>query len=59
VILTSSQDGSDFAECRRLGADNYILKPVDFQRLCKATPQLNLDWALVKPLKQNTQKVRT
>ena len=58
VILTSSQDGSDFVECRRNGADNYILKPVDFQRLCKATPQLNLDWALVKPAGTSRRNVR-
>lgn len=49
IILTISQDSHDMAECRRLGADNYILKPVDFQRLSRSTPQLNLDWALLKP----------
>jgi len=49
VVLTISKDGQDMAECRRLGADNYILKPVDFQRLSRSTPQLNLNWALLKP----------
>jgi len=47
VILTISDDNYDIAECRRLGAENYIVKPVDFQRLCRATPRLNLDWVLV------------
>jgi CheY-like chemotaxis protein len=47
VILTISDDNYDIAECRRLGAENYIVKPVDFQRLSQATPRLNLDWVLV------------
>ena len=49
VILTISRDTHELDECLRLGADNCIVKPVDFQRLSRATPQLNLDWALVKP----------
>jgi len=49
VILTVSHDSYDIEECHRLGAANYIVKPVDFQRLSQATPQLNLHWALLKP----------
>lgn len=58
VILTISDDNRDIAECRRLGASNYIIKPVDFQRLSKATPQLNLNWTLLKPSNTNVQRVR-
>ena len=57
VILTISQDSHDMAECRRLGADNYILKPVDFQRLSRSTPRLNLDWVLVKPPESKSRRV--
>jgi CheY-like chemotaxis protein/DNA-binding XRE family transcriptional regulator len=49
VILTISQVFSDFAECQRLGAETYIIKPLNFQRLSQVTPRLNLDWALLKP----------
>ena len=49
VILTISDDNYNVAECRRLGADNYIIKPVSFQGLSQATPSLNLQWALLKP----------
>lgn len=49
VILTASKNDADIAACRQLGADNYIIKPVDMQRLSEATPSLNLDWALLKP----------
>jgi CheY-like chemotaxis protein len=50
VILTISQVFSDFAECQRLGAETYIIKPLNFQRLSQITPRLNLDWALMKPV---------
>jgi two-component system, response regulator len=49
VILTISQMLNDFAECQRLGAETYILKPLNFQRLSQVTPRLNLDWVLFKP----------
>jgi CheY-like chemotaxis protein len=49
VILTISQMFSDFAECQRLGAETYIIKPLNFQRLSQITPRLQLDWALLKP----------
>lgn len=49
VILTISQVFSDFSECERLGAETYIIKPLNFQRLSQITPRLKLDWALIKP----------
>ncbi len=57
IVLTASNNHRDFAECRRLGADNYITKPVNLQRLSEATPQLNLDWALLKPPEPDLQKL--
>ncbi len=58
VILTSSDDNRDMAECRRLGAENYIVKPVDFQRLSHVTPRLNLNWVLLKPAVADTRNSR-
>ena len=49
VVLTVSQMFSDMQECQRLGAEAYIVKPVNFQRLIQVTPLLNLDWVLFKP----------
>ena len=46
LVLTISDDSFDIAECRRLGAENYIVKPVNFQRLSQATPGLDLQWGL-------------
>lgn len=46
VVLTVSNDMYDIAECRRLGADNYIVKPVNLHNLSQVTPRLNLEWGL-------------
>ncbi len=58
VILTASDDQRDIAQCRRLGADNYIAKPVNLQRLSQATPRLNLDWALLKPPEHDVRDIK-
>jgi CheY-like chemotaxis protein/predicted XRE-type DNA-binding protein len=55
VILTVSQASSDFAECQQLGAETYIVKPLNFHRLSQITPRLNLDWALFKPSAPKSQ----
>jgi CheY-like chemotaxis protein len=49
VILTISQRHRDIAECRRLGAMNYIVKPVGARNFCDVTPLLEMDWVLVRP----------
>jgi CheY-like chemotaxis protein/DNA-binding XRE family transcriptional regulator len=58
VILTISQVFSDFAECQRLGAETYVIKPLNFQRLSQITPRLHLDWALLKSGPGTTQPAR-
>jgi two-component system response regulator len=47
VILTASRRDRDFIASRQLGADAYIVKPVDFESLSVVTPQLRLFWALL------------
>lgn len=49
IILTVSNRDRDINECRRLGAETYIVKPVGFQKFSEITPRLNLAWVLVKP----------
>jgi CheY-like chemotaxis protein len=48
VVLTASDRDRDIDESRRLGAESYIVKPVDFHRFSQVTPQLKLSWSLVK-----------
>jgi CheY-like chemotaxis protein len=49
IVLTGSTRDRDMAECRRLGVETYIIKPVGFQNFSELTPNLNLSWTLVKP----------
>lgn len=46
VVLTGSTESKDLAESRRLGAEGFIVKPVNFQSLSTVTPSLNLSWML-------------
>jgi CheY-like chemotaxis protein/DNA-binding XRE family transcriptional regulator len=48
IVLTVSSRDRDVAASQRLGAEAYIVKPVDFQNLSGVTPQLSLQWALLK-----------
>lgn len=49
IVLTGSNRDRDVAECRRLGAVTYIIKPVRFQNFSEVTARLSLAWTLVKP----------
>jgi CheY-like chemotaxis protein len=48
VVLSSSDRDRDIEESRRLGAETYIVKPVNFESFSAITPQLRLCWALEK-----------
>ncbi len=47
VVLTVSNRNKDVSACKLLGAEGYIMKPVDIQNFCEITPQLSLHWALL------------
>jgi two-component system, response regulator len=47
VMLTSSREDSDLAESYRLGANAYVVKPVDFGQFTEAIRELGLFWSLV------------
>jgi CheY-like chemotaxis protein/DNA-binding XRE family transcriptional regulator len=49
VVLTGSKFDDAIAVCKRLGAESFIAKPVDFQNFSAMTLQLSLQWALLKP----------
>ncbi len=49
IILTASNRDRDINECRQLGAEAYIVKPVGFHKFSEVTPRLSLAWVLVKP----------
>jgi CheY-like chemotaxis protein len=47
VILTSSREERDLVESYRLGANAYIVKPVDFGQFVTSVKQAGLFWAVV------------
>lgn len=46
VILTSSKENPDIQTCYDLGANSYIVKPVEFQDFVKVVSDLGLYWML-------------
>ncbi len=47
VMLTSSRQGPDVDECYRIGANAYVVKPVDFQQFSDAIKIIGKFWAVV------------
>ena len=47
VILTSSKEDPDMYKCYDLGANSYVVKPVEFQQFQKAVSDLGLYWMIV------------
>jgi len=47
VILTSSREDPDIKTAYALGANSYVVKPVEFNGFSEAVSQLGLYWLLV------------
>jgi two-component system response regulator len=47
VVLTSSRDALDIERCYRLGANSYIVKPVDFDRFREVSRQVGIYWLTI------------
>lgn len=47
VVLTSSTEDPDVKRCYELGANSYIVKPVDFDNFIHAVANLGLYWMLL------------
>lgn len=47
VVLTSSGEEQDVNEAYRLGANSYIIKPVDFEKFMEVAGQIELYWSVL------------
>jgi len=50
VMLTSSREGPDVEECYQLGANAYVVKPVDFAQFAEAVKTIGKFWAVLNEL---------
>lgn len=47
VMLTSSREDRDLAECYALGANAYVVKPVNFDEFVAAVSKVGLFWGVL------------
>ena len=47
VVMTSSREERDVVETYKLGANSYIVKPLDFVKFTEAVRQVGLYWLLL------------
>ena len=47
VVLTTSRDDGDVTRAYKLGANSYIVKPVDFDKFIEAVTQIELYWTVL------------
>jgi two-component system response regulator len=47
IMLTSSKEDPDIQRCYKLGANSYIVKPVNFEGFTEAIKSLGLYWLLL------------
>ena len=52
VILTSSDEDQDIAAAYRIGANSYIVKPVNFEKFLEVVDRIELYWCVTNQPKR-------
>lgn len=52
VMVTSSREQQDLLRSYQLGANSYVVKPIDFDQFVNAIQELGLYWAVLNELPQ-------
>lgn len=47
VVLTTSSESSDIQTAYKLGANSYIVKPVEFEKFIEVAGQIDLYWTVL------------
>lgn len=47
VVMTSSDQDRDLAECYKRGANSFVVKPIDFDRFADTVAKLGYYWLMV------------
>ncbi len=47
VVLTTSSENSDIKTAYKLGANSYLVKPVDYEKFMEVTSQIELYWGVL------------
>jgi two-component system response regulator len=47
VVLTSSKENNDIKKSYELGANAYIVKPVDFEKFTRAVSEIGVFWLIL------------
>ncbi len=58
VVLTSSREERDLADCYNFGVNSYVVKPVDFSQCTESVRQIGLYWILLNQLPLETRPER-
>ncbi|MCG8697194.1 MAG: response regulator [Bacteroidales bacterium] len=50
VVLTTSSESTDIESAYQLGANSYIVKPVNFEKFVEVTDQIDVYWRIINKL---------